>query len=46
MNSKTVIVGPREHEEGVATVRDMETGEQRTVPLGDLVAELGGRGPA
>jgi histidyl-tRNA synthetase len=35
-----VIVGPREHEEGVATVRDMESGEQRTVPLGDLVAEL------
>jgi histidyl-tRNA synthetase len=35
-----VIVGPREHEEGVATVRDMESGEQRRVPLGDLVEEL------
>ncbi len=35
---RAVIVGPREHEEGVATVRDMESGEQRTVPLGDLVA--------
>ena len=29
----TVIVGPREHREGQATVRDMESGEQRTVPL-------------
>ena len=37
---RAVIVGPREHEEGVATVRDMESGEQRTVPLGDLVAGL------
>ena len=26
---RAVIVGPREHEEGVATVRDMESGEQR-----------------
>jgi histidyl-tRNA synthetase len=32
----TAIVGPREHERGVATVRDMESGEQREVPLGDL----------
>ncbi|MGD9694887.1 MAG: histidine--tRNA ligase [Thermoleophilia bacterium] len=37
---RTVIVGPREHEEGVATVRDMGTGEQRAVPLGALVEEL------
>ena len=37
---RAVIVGPREHEEGVATVRDMESGEQRTVPMGDLVAAL------
>ena len=28
-----VILGPREHEAGVATVRDMESGEQREVPL-------------
>jgi histidyl-tRNA synthetase len=35
-----VIVGPREHEQGVATVRDMESGEQREVPLGDLVEAL------
>jgi histidyl-tRNA synthetase len=37
-----VIVGAREHAEGVATVRDMESGEQRQVPLGDLVEELSG----
>lgn len=37
---RAVIVGPREHEEGVATVRDMDSGEQRTVPLGDVVAAL------
>lgn len=35
-----LIVGAREHEEGVATVRDMESGEQRSLPLGDLVTEL------
>jgi histidyl-tRNA synthetase len=35
-----VIVGPRDHEAGVATVRDMGSGEQRQVPLGDLVEEL------
>ena len=37
---RAVIVGPREHEQGVATVRDMESGEQREVPLGDLVEAL------
>jgi histidyl-tRNA synthetase len=37
---RVVIVGPREHEEGIATVRDMESGEQGTVPMGDLVAVL------
>lgn len=37
---RAVIVGPREHEQGVATVRDMETGEQSEVPLGDLVEAL------
>ena len=36
-----VIVGAREHERGVATVRDMSDGAQREVPLGDLVEELG-----
>ena len=37
-----VIVGPREREAGVATIRDMERGEQRQVSLGDLVQELTG----
>ena len=35
-----VILGPREHEAGVATVRDMQSGEQREVPLGELVEAL------
>ena len=35
-----VIVGEREHEAGVATVRDMTAHEQREIPLGDLVEEL------
>jgi histidyl-tRNA synthetase len=39
---RAVIVGAREHAEGVATVRDMGSGEQRRVPLGDLVRELSG----
>lgn len=36
----TVIIGEREHERGVATVRDMDTGDQREVPLAGLVEEL------
>ncbi len=39
---RTVIVGAREHAEGVATVRDMQSGEQRQVPLARLVEELSG----
>ena len=35
-----VILGPREHEAGVATVRDMQSGEQREVPLGELAGAL------
>jgi histidyl-tRNA synthetase len=35
-----VIVGPRDHEAGAATVRDMATGEQRQIPLDDLVEAL------
>lgn len=35
-----VIVGPREAEEGVATLRDMGTGDQRVVPFDDLAKEL------
>jgi histidyl-tRNA synthetase len=37
---RAVIVGEREHAAGLATVRDMESGEQREVPLGSLVEEL------
>jgi histidyl-tRNA synthetase len=33
---RVVIVGRREHEAGVAAVRDMASGEQREVPLGEL----------
>ncbi len=35
-----VIVGPQEHQEGIATVRDMESGEQRPVPLAEVAGEL------
>lgn len=35
-----VIVGPRDYEEGMATVRDMASGEQRQVPLGELTHAL------
>lgn len=37
---RVVIVGPREYEEGMATVRDMGSGEQRQVPMGSLVEAL------
>ena len=37
---RAVILGPREHEAGVATVRDMESGEQREVPLDGLAEAL------
>ena len=39
---RAVIVGPRDHEAGVATVRDMATGEQEQVPLGARRASGGG----
>ena len=39
---RAVIIGPREEEQGVATVRDMRTGEQEAVPLGELVDRLAG----
>lgn len=35
-----VIIGPREHERGVATVRDMTTGDQREVAQSDLADDL------
>jgi histidyl-tRNA synthetase len=37
---RAVILGPREREAGVATVRDMDSGEQREVPLDGLVEAL------
>ncbi|MDX6645328.1 MAG: histidyl-tRNA synthetase, partial [Miltoncostaeaceae bacterium] len=42
---RAVIVGPRDHEAGVATVRDMRTGDQEQVPLERLVAALAGERP-
>ncbi len=39
---QAVIVGEREHAAGVATVRDMASGEQREVALDRLVEELTG----
>lgn len=37
-----VIIGEEEMERGAATLRNMETGEQREIPLGELVEELRG----
>jgi histidyl-tRNA synthetase len=37
---RAVILGPREREAGVATVRDMDSGEQREVPLDGLAEAL------
>jgi histidyl-tRNA synthetase len=36
----TVIVGERDLEAGDAQVKDMVSGEQHAVPLGDLTAEV------
>jgi histidyl-tRNA synthetase len=42
-NAKTVLIlGENEVAEGVAGVKDMATGEQQTVPLGEIVARLQG----
>jgi histidyl-tRNA synthetase len=41
---RAVIVGPRDHEAGVVTVRDMRTGEQEQVPLDRVAETLGGAG--
>ena len=40
--SNVIIIGPREHAEGVATVRDMQSGDQVEVPVADLVRRLSG----
>jgi len=39
-----IIIGPREHAEGVSTVRDMQSGDQVEVPVSDLVNRLSGGG--
>ncbi|MDX1612572.1 MAG: His/Gly/Thr/Pro-type tRNA ligase C-terminal domain-containing protein, partial [Candidatus Thermoplasmatota archaeon] len=39
---KVLLLGSRELEEGVATVKDMASGEQTTVDLDDLVEHLSG----
>jgi histidyl-tRNA synthetase len=38
--SLAVLLGEDELAQGVATVRDLDSGEQRTVPLKDLLSEL------
>jgi len=39
----TVIVGERDLNEGVVTVREMESGDEHTVPTEDLTDELAGK---
>jgi histidyl-tRNA synthetase len=34
--ARAVIIGRRDYEEGLATVRDMDSGDQRQVPLGEI----------
>jgi histidyl-tRNA synthetase len=41
-----VIVGPREHAEGRATIRDMQTGDQVEVPVEDIVRNVAADGGA
>ena len=44
---RVVIVGPREHAEGLATIRDMQTGDQVEVPVGEIASHImGGGDPA
>jgi len=40
--SNVIIIGPREHAEGVATVRDMQSGDQVEVAVDDLVGRMAG----
>jgi histidyl-tRNA synthetase len=41
LGARTVaIIGPREHAAGVATLRDMTSGDQREVPLNQLAEAL------
>ena len=36
-----LLYGPEEQSEGVVTVRDMTSGDQRRVPFADVTADLG-----
>ncbi len=36
-----IIIGPREHADGLATVRDMRTGDQVEVPVADIAQHIG-----
>jgi histidyl-tRNA synthetase len=40
-----VIVGKREAESGDVTIKDLSTGEQKTVPLDEAIARVGSHGP-
>lgn len=39
----TIVAGERDLAEGVVQLKDMESGEQVAVAVGELVAELGSR---
>ena len=38
--AKTVIIGENELNEGMLQIKDMETGEQTSVPVGSIIDEL------
>ncbi len=39
-----IIVGAREHAEGLATIRDMQTGDQVEVPVGEIASHIAASG--
>jgi histidyl-tRNA synthetase len=39
-----IIIGPREHADGLATIRDMQTGDQVEVPVGEIASHIAGAG--
>lgn len=39
-----IIIGPREHADGLATVRDMQTGDQVEVPVGEIARHIAAPG--
>jgi histidyl-tRNA synthetase len=41
-----IIIGPREHAEGLATIRDMQTGDQVEVPVGEIAQHIAAAGGA